>query len=490
MFLDFNQQGTGFKHDASGTPVGPYGHGVGGLFSMPGQDAQVFSAMLKPQDSIIDDLPVIYPDQLGDWGGFQQEFDTIITGVTAGNQTIAAQPTEACTDFPTAGLMKVCTIVNQYARLGAKLRELDIEKVGMLANRADPTYLRIVNNPAAGDNSRMFPDVPGGYNDILYNEFTRRAFEAAFGFYIWLRQRIWTGTPSNSSASNGWKDLLGFQTQINTGTHIDAVSSAVCSAADSVVMPFGFQQIGAGPQNFMRNFDSMMYQLQWNADRMGLSPVRWKVYMRPELFDEIVKIWPIQYYNEYIAQVASMTNVRFNFGDETVRMRDEMRNGKYLFWRGQKVEVGLDLGIPEFTVTTASQLSAGQYASDIFVIPLTVLGGIPVTYLTPFRMDNPMTERIINAGRVLHTWTSDGGVFRWYTKQTNNCVSWEFVTMPRLSVRTPQIAGRMTNVAYSPLVHVRSDTPNDPYWVDGGRTTTASASYYAPWSVSTPVQVS
>lgn len=488
MFLDFNTQQTGQKHDTAGSPAGPYGHGVGGLFSQPGQDARVFSAMLKPMGSIIDDLPVIYSDLLGDWGGFQQEFDTLVTGITASSQSIANQPTEQCTDFPSGGLMKICTMVNQYARFGAKLRELNIEKVGMLANPADPTYLQLVNNPADG-NSRMFPDAPGGYGDILYNEFTRRAFEAAYGFYIWMRTRIWVGTPNNSSASNGWKDILGFETQINTGTHVDATTSAVCSAADSVVDNFGCQQLTTGPKNIVRYIDSMWHQLTWNSRRMGLDPVRWKIYMRPELFDELVKVWPIQYYSEALLQINALANARMNFGAEVATMRDDMRNNLYLPIRGQRVEVGLDDGITELNVTTSSLLSAGQYCSDIYFIPLTVRGGIPVTYLTPFRMDNAITERIINAGRVTHTWTSDGGVFRWYGKQTNNCVSWEFVTMPRLSVRTPQIAGRLQNVGYAPMTHTRTDQPGDIYNADGGRTTTASASYYAPWSTGTPVQV-
>lgn len=478
----------GFKHDVTGAPVGPYGHGVAGLFSMAGQDAKIFSAMLQPQLSILNDLPVLAADPVpgAGYGGYQQEFFTTITGVTASQQDDANQPTEECEPFPAGGLMKVCTLVSPYGRYGAALDQLNIEKLGMLANPADPTYLQNMNlqNPPLG------PTAPGGIGNVLYNEFARRAFTAIHGYALKVATKVWTGDPALSAASNRWKDVLGLNTQINTGNKRDALTGIPCTAMNSDVKDYNYAQVGAAGSSIANVMDTVLAYLQNNARQMGLMPVRWKIYMRSQMFDELVKIWPVLYYQQMIAQVNNFTNARFSFGPELAQMRDAMRDGLYLPIRNQRIEIGLDDGIPERTANTNSQLQPGQFASDIYFVPLTVLGGVPVTYIEPFRQDNAITEQVIRDGRILNTFTSDGGMYRWYSLQTRGCVEWDFVSQFRIVVRTPQIAGRITNVAIAPLQAFRSAFNDSAYFVDGGRSNTpGTPAYYNEWSSDTPTQV-
>jgi len=403
----------GFKHDVTGAPVGPYGHGVGGLFSMPGQDAKIFSAMLQPQLSILNDLPVLAADPVpgAGYGGYQQEFFTTITGVTASQQDDSNQPTAECEPFPGGGLMKVCTLVSPYGRYGAALDQLNIEKLGMLANTADPTYLQNMNlqNPPLG------PTAPGGIANVLYNEFARRAFTAIHGYALKVATKVWTGDPALSASSNRWKDVLGLNTQINTGNKRDAISNTLCTAMDSDVKNYNFGIISAANSTISNVIDTVWAYLNVNARQMGLAPVRWKIYMRSQLFDELTKIWPIIYYQQLIAQANNFTNARFNFGGEVMALRESMREGLFLPIRGVRVEVGLDDGIPERNGNAgaagySASLLSGQFASDIYIVPLTVLGGVPVTYIEPFRQDNAITEQVIRDGRILNTFTSDGGV--------------------------------------------------------------------------------
>ena len=43
-------------------------------------------------------------------------------------------------------------------------------------------------------------------------------------------------------------------------------------------------------------------------------------------------------------------------------------------------------------------------------------------------------------------------------------------TEPRLLLRTPQIAARLTNLRYTPLSHERDWNPASSYFANGGRT--------------------
>lgn len=483
--LQSGQKGIGFKHDSPGAPAGPYGHGAGGLFNQPGQDMRVFSAMVQPLGGIVDALPVVYNDMIdSQFGGYEQELFTTITGVTASNQTLAAQPTAQCNPFPAGGLMKVCTLANPYGRYGASLRELNIERVGDLLNPSDPTYLQLAANMGQGG---MAPTMPAAAQDLLINEFHRRAFEAYTGFRLWIGRRIWQGNPANSAASDGWRDVLGLDLQINSGNKRDFYTSNLCTAADSDIKNFGFNLVNGSGNDIVKYMDMMFFYLNWNSDRMGLSPTTWAIVMRPELFDEIVKIWPVRYYQEGLLAMNNFTNGRVVINaNEMTTARDDYRNNLYLPIRGKRVNVILDEGITEYDITTNSNITvAGRYASDIYFVPMTVRG-IPVTYIQPYRMNNPIAERIIQEGRVLNTWTSDGGLFRWYVRETRNCVTWDFVTRFRVVCRTPQLAGRIQNVMYEPLQHVRSAYPDSTYFANGGRTTGAPSPVgYTEWNGAT-----
>lgn len=488
----------GAKHDASGTPVGPYAHGPGGLWGRPGQDPQVFSAVMQPLGGMYDRLPVLVGDDLYDnqdsFGGYNADLQTILTGVTASSQTLANQPTAECNPFPNGGLTKVCTIVNPFGRYGASLTELNIERVGLLTDLSDPTYLRLMNTPGAQ------PIGPTGTQmgqEMLLNEFYKRAFEAGHGFRIWVNSRLWQGDPANSTASNGWKDIMGFNLQINAGNKRDAYTNTICTAADSDIKQFGFSLVnGTGSpinRDIVQYMDAMFHYLQWNADQMGLSPVKWVIAMRPELFDEITKIWPVRYYQEALTAIAAFTNGRVTIAaNETTTMRDNMRNSLFLPIRGQTVEVVLDNGITELNVTTASQLSAGQYASDIYFIPMTVRGGIPVTGFKPFNMANRIAESINALAPYVASWTTDGGAFRWYFRQLRNCYLWDFVTRFRLVMRTTQLAGRIQNVGYAPLQHTRDFSGSGSiYEADGGRTNFGDQpQLYNTWGGNTPSVIS
>jgi len=162
-------------------------------------------------------------------------------------------------------------------------------------------------------------------------------------------------------------------------------------------------------------------------------------------------------------------------------MRDSMRTGQYLMIDGQRVDVILDDAIAE------TEPVAGVFSSTIYFVPLTVLGNVPVTYLEHFNYDAPGAA--MDAARVFAPdgsyYSSDSGRFLWHRKPpTNFCVQFLAKTEPRLLLLTPHLAGRLTNVRYSPLMHERGSFTNDGYFVDGGRTDRLGygPSFYSPTS--------
>lgn len=493
--------GMGFKNNPTVTPTGPYAHGNGGLFSVPGQQPQIFSVMMLPMAGVIDDLPIM-------WQGLGQEFDgpnaaqfgglasplhTYITGVTTGAlDSVSNQPTDACTPGPEGGLLKACTVTMPFGKYRASF-SLNLEHIALLRDRADPTYLQLMNMAPAQQNLVPSPLGQQGSTNILWNEFAKRAFTTAVSWKRFLCRRVFTGNPTNSAGSNNWQDIEGFDLQINTGNHIDTFTKNVCTSLDSDIKNFGSAIIstGANGSNLYRHLDMLYRYCWWNASRQGLLPVTWKWWMHPNLFDEIVKIWPVEQFTEALLAINAFTNGRVNIdASDTIKMRDAMREGRFLPIRGVPIEVVLDDTITELDVTTNAALIAGQYSSDIYLVPYTVLGGMPITYIQPFNMENGIMEAVVADGKLLHTFVSDGGLFRWYVYYKGPCVQWDIATMFRVRTHMPQLAGRLQNVGYQPLQHVRTWDPASTYFTDGGRVNIPQTSYYTDYATSTPVVIS
>lgn len=482
----------GFKHDlspAAGVP--PYGHGAGGLFSQPGQDVNMFSAVMLPEMGLLDALPLMpagsaAPD---DFGGYDSPFYTTITGVTKGAvETFSNQPNAICDPAPEGGLMKICTLTAPYGWFSECFRAIEIGRAGRLLNRGEPTDLRVVNLPQNRDGGAIMPTFgfPGSAVNI---EVQRRMFEAFVSFKRLVAPLVYTGTPANNKAGGGGKQFIGMETLVNTGNKVDAISGAICTALNSDVKDFGYDMVNGTGRSIVNYLDTLFGYLEFNASRMGVNPVDWAIVMRPELFDEIVKVFPVEQYLYALQTMDKFSNGRVVVdASDATNLRSDMLTNLWLPVRGRRRRVILDDGIPEDDVTTTGSLAAGQYASDIYVIPFTVMGGIPVTWFEAFNYDNANVRAILEMVRDKEAvWTSDGGRFLFYTRRTETCINVCYRLEPRIIMRTPYLAGRLLNVGYTPLQHFRSSFPDSPYFVDGGISYRTTGSYYTEYSPTTPV---
>ena len=479
---------TGARMKAVGAPTTTYGHGPGGLFSTPGLSRPVFSALVTPRLGLQAALRAIPTRNTNPLFG-------IITGVTA---TTGSEPTNVCDDPPTAGLAELCQHQFLFGRQSRQTRVFDLSRIGKLVNRGEFTDLQLFGDLFAKDNPNV-PTLPGatGGSNALNTEMAKALFEYATTWSRDFAREIYTGNPANNTAGGGRKYFYGLDMLLNTG-YVDAETNILCPAADSIVTNMNYllcdDSSGTGGVNvngpkYVKVITNIYRNLKYRAVRAGLNPVKIVLTMRWSMFYQITEIWP-QAYHTYRNVVSLGGQTVYLEGEQLTKFRDDMRGdlfgqtGQYLLIDGEKVEVICDDAITE-TDLGLTQGKAGQFASNIYFVPMEVLGGMPVTYLEHFDYDAPggaMEAARAMAADMLY-YTSDGGRFFWHRKPPVNwCVQLVALTEPRLLALTPYLGARLTNAACSPFLHEASPFTDEGYFVDGGVSdrNALAPSYYAP----------
>jgi hypothetical protein len=492
-------QQVGQKHSLSpAAGQGVYNYNNTGLFNVPGQDSNIFSAMTLPEMGLIDALPIMpagYSDDRTDrttYGGVDSPYYTLISGVTQGaSESLANQRSEPCSPAPLGGTLKVGTLTAFYGLFSQGVKPLDVRKAGrlMLGNGAEPINSRVVNNPF--DTNWANPSQASqGIQGVPKTEIERRLFEASVSQKRYVAQKVYTGTPSNNNVGGGYREFLGLDYIINEGNKVDAFTGQVITAANSVVEDFGNDLVTGSGRDIVEYLESVMSNLIYNARQMGFGDsVQWAAVMSPSLFDQLIQTFPVRAYQAVLTTMAQYANGRAMVdARDATAMQSDMRNGLYIPIPayGQMLPVILDDGIPENN-STNSTLTKGRFSSDIYIVPLEGLGQ-PLTYWETLNYDNSQVAAIRNLGGDYASWrVSDGGRFLWTKSETNGCIGWAFEFEPRLICRTPFLAARINDVAYEPLRHFRSAFPDSPYFLNGGRTNMPQVKIYTDWSPTTPV---
>lgn len=461
----------GLKHDSGGSPQGyGYVHGPGGLLTFPGVDPDVFNAAVG-SGSILNQLPATPSVEMNPtfW---------VLTGIQG---TSGSNKNGVCDDAPEAGLMKACLQTSVFGRYELATPELELNRLGQRIDRADPMDLRLVGTPLGNSLGSVFgaggsPGDPSTPADVFSNEIANKFWERNVAFHRLLSLQLWAGNPANNSAGGGYKELTSFSRLVTTG-YVDAETNVACPAADSYLSNFANARIDTNGDALVAAITDMYYQLKDRADRSGVSPVRWVIAMRPQLFYEIAALWPCSYLTQK-CQTSGTDTLNIDARD-AVQFRDEMRAGKYLLIDGDKVEVVTDDGIPELNGNETGSIPRGCFSTDIYFIPMSVQGGRAVTFLQYFQYSNPAITDALNN---LVLGVIEGAFLTW-PRQQNQCFQWQSKIEPRLIMRTPWLAGRIQNVVYCPIQHTRDAFPSEPYFADGGRTNRVAQgpSYYHVW---------
>lgn len=461
----------------SGSPVGPYIHGPGGLFGVEGLEKPVISTRVRGM-GLAGRLPArgsVTTNPLFPY----------ITGFLAASGTNADT---VCDDPRTAGPIKNCFQTADFGRYSFQSREVELNRIGQRVNRGEFFDLELVNPLLQPQGGILNPESAGG-TDILANEMRTRMIEIGVQFENQLARQIYVGNPANNSAGGGYQEFPGLDILIGTNK-VDAKTGTPCPSLHSDIKGFNYSNVTtSGGGTIVNVLTYMMRMLRRNSDTMGMSETTWAIVMRPSLWWELTAVWPCAYATyRCLAQDNTQTQLVIDANDQ-IAMRDEMRNGNYLMIDGIKYPVILDTGIVEENRADNAAIPITGFASDIYVVPLTVRNGsMAVTYWEYF--DYSAENAAMAAARVggwdSFFWT-DSGRYLWHRKPPLNwCVQMLAKIEPRIILQTPHLAGRVTDVVYVPLQHERDFVIGDDYFIDGGVQNRAPGLLYSDWHVTDP----
>lgn len=441
--------------------------GIGGPFSISGLDRDVFTAHIRPQ-GISTELP-LFPNVEED-----PRFATI-TGVT---DDVGDYPDYPCSDCQ-PGFLKGCNLTARFGRACKDTNTIDWDKVKLRARRGVFDDL-VLHGRMLGLTDLVPGDLPE--DQLLSLVTASEMVQAAVRLERDLVRIMWQGTPAVQTPGGGWKEFPGLDVQITTG-QVDADTNTTCPSLDSDVKDFNWNDIGGADPSIHEFLSMLEYYLYHNASRMGFLPVKWAVCMRPELWFELLQIWPCLYNTNKCgaAAVAQGTTYTLN-GTEMTNASNAMQTGMYIDINGRRYPVITDDGIAEASSginDPNGNLLPGEYASSIYMVPLTVAGNFPVTYRQ--HIDYRLGGDDANLLRGNATFWTDRGIFSWALEQTKWCYKLSLKTEQRVVLRTPQIAGRIDHIKYSPLQHLRSFDPDSPYHFDGGVSVRTGGTTYAAW---------
>lgn len=474
-FLDILSKSM-IQKTATGAAQGPYMHGPGGIFGIRGLSRPVISTFTNITGSLAEMLPTQSTNEVMPLAAYITGFVRSDTQVQNG----------VCDDPEEAGQMKTCIQTTIFGRKSFKSRELVVTNIGKVINRGEFTDLVVANTPLVNEMGGLMSNFMGMGSQASMlggQEIVTRMVEMAVAFQRWFCPIVFTGNPVNGSAGKGYQEPMGLDLLIGTNK-IDAQTGAACPSLYSDVKSFSYRNISSSADpTIHRTLSTMMYILETRARQNNLSPVDFRLVMRSQLFFELTNVWPLQYNtSDGSLTPAGLDNVYL----ANVAMRDDMRNNNFLIINSKRYGVILDDCIAEQNNSNNGTIPIGGFASDIYIVPMAARGG---TLRTLFWEYFNYTENVLPQLSGLPKWFwSDAGVFLWTMGAPKNyCMDVTAVTEPRLRLLTPQLAGRLTNVAYVPLQHINDPLPSQFYHVNGGVSQGRTApSPYSDWNTGGP----
>jgi hypothetical protein len=344
-----------------------------------------------------------------------------------------------------------------------------MDKVMLRINRGDFKDLRFIGNPVTGG-TNMFPG--GVTRDNALNVITAMEMLKTSAYMeMALHNDLWQGTVAAGS-------FPGLASQVAT-SQVDAATNTACPSLDSDIKDFNYNDVCGTTLDIVEYLSMLMYYLESLADDTGMSPVKWVLAMRPQLWFELSACWPCSYLSNRCHDSAG-TQLAVMNDSTNVDMRDRMRASKMLPVNGIEYQVVTDTGIFESNSTNNANLAAGEFASTIYAIPITVAGNFPVTFreYVDYRQAAPDEALLRGRQNWFHT---DAGMYSWTYLELRWCYSLALKTEQRVVLRAPQLAGAIQNVAYTPLQHLREPDFDSSYHVDGGVSYRTSGTRYAVW---------
>jgi hypothetical protein len=438
-------------------------HDGSGIFSVCGLNREVISAHIGP-DGIASRLPLVSSVET------DPRYATL-TGFTAAS---GAQPTNTCDTAPSA-YMKGCTLTNTFGRVRFDTNTIEFNEVMKKYNRGDFTDLVLMNALTNQANTGKGL-LPTGLNDNQVLNLITMAEMTTAGILAEreLNRQIWQGNPLVNN------EFPGLDRQIVTGI-VDSDTNVACPALDSDVKDFAYNDVCGTGMDIVEQVSMLAYYLMYNARKMKVTPVQWAIVMRPELWYELSACWPCRYLSNR-CQSSAGTEIAVINDENNTKRRDDMREGMFLWVNGVKYPVIEDDSIFESNSTNNANLAAGQFASSVYFVPLTILRNFPVTFRQYLNYRDPIAEANVALLRNRQDFWTDNGIFTWAYQGQLWCFYLGLKTEQRVMLLTPQLAGKLQNVMYEPTQHLRSSDATSEYFRDGGLSARPISNKYATWA--------
>lgn len=433
-------------------------HGFNGLWSNV-TERDVVTAHIRPM-GIASILPAV-PDVMEDkrYG--------ILTGYTAASGT---EPTNACEDAP-SGFVKACTLTARFGMVRRDTNEIEINKAMLQTNRGDFVDL-ILRGQVLGMTNLTPRNIT--QQDILNIITKSEMVTASVLAERELVRQTWQGTWGVGT------QFPGLDSQIATG-QLDATSGVACPAVDSDVKDFAYNDVEGTSPSIVDYMSMLEWYIYFVASRTGLLPATWVWAMRPELWQVLTEVWPCQYNTGKCATSVIGTSTVAIDGRANIADRDSMRSSMTIEVNGRRYPVVVDDGIYEADNTTDAHLNPGQYASTIYFVPLTIAGSLPATWREYLDYRHAFVQSNVALLDNRQDFWTDDGIFLWAIENMKYCYKLSLKTEQRIILRTPQLAGKIQNVMYEPLQHLRSSDPASSYWKNGGVSLRGTGTEYAAW---------
>lgn len=461
----------------TGVPDNVNVHGPGGLFATAGIENMVINLHMTPVD--LDPMLKVFPTV------YMNPLYPFLTGFS---EDSGSEPNGKCEDC-LGGTMQGGLLTAQFGHICRGSDEIHIMRTLQMINRGETTPLQLLGDVLGPNGISKMPNTPGEWLEVV-----TKAEMVKIG--ILLQRKImkmtWNGNPARNTLGGGYMEFPGLEMLVGTGK-MDAITGAAMGSADSLVMDFNFNDIGAviNGNDIVTYISTMEWYVRHNAERMGFLPVQWVFCVNAQLWQELTAIWPCRY-NTNRCSTGLGENVNVNLiGSEMTALRDRMREQMTIQVNGRTYPVVICDGMTELHGNPAlpgfnANVPNGMYASSIFFLPLTVRGGISTLYWE--HQDYSKADPEIALTRSQNDFWTDSGRWFWTVERLRGCYKMNAEIDLRIILRTPHLAARLDNVRYSPMLHLRSpfalldQTHADPYFVKGGRSTTELPNYYSEWN--------
>lgn len=421
-------------NDASPSIQVPHGlfhdQNTGGLFTRPGAEPDMYSTVVQPSGGAFIDELFVGTDVI-----WNPEYD-VLTGVNGLQGSAAAG---SCEPGPNPGTAKLATFRQPLGMFKIETNQGDITKAGSRINRSDLN--RQLRNPI-GMGGRFAPDILGAASNL-----NTTAGLALMRLGVSIRRQfgpvLWNGVAgTNGGAGSMWtEEFNGFDQQLVENP--TDVRGLTIPAASSQIFAWGNTDVGGtvGGDDIVQLSSAAMNYIMTLGEDTNL-PHGGVLAMHPDLFYNLTAVWPCSYITDRCAVDSSSGESLNASAEATTTMRNAMRSGKFLWINGMQVPVICTSDIVDTPV-------GGGVSSDIYYIPLVALGE-KVTYIEGFDMSNADATQFANLlGPNSDYRAMNGGLYAVTKRQSDFCLEYVFLGRPRLVVRTPWMAFRITGVNYT-----------------------------------------